>query len=90
MAGIRILDENQNVVLDLGTRLFRLLTVQSIGGSNTGAVTVTGAQGTVRAVGIPTAATGEPPTITVAGSTVSWDYDSAANRQPHDMYIMEY
>lgn len=79
--GIEVYNADGSLQFDLGSRLFRSLTVQTSGGA-AGSVTIPGAssQGTIRAVGVLTGTADDdrPPAISVSGDTVSWGVGGAS------------
>lgn len=89
-AGIQIFNADGSLQFDTTNRIFRVLTVQDVGSTNTGSVTVTNNSGSVNVVAQPLSDTGTDPAVTVSGSTVSWDYNGAATRRPHELLIMEF
>lgn len=79
--GIEVYNADGSLQFDLGSRLFRTLTVQTAAGS-AGSVTITGAssQGTIRVESVLTD-TGDdarPPAVSVSGDTVSWGAGGAS------------
>lgn len=83
-AGFQVFNADGSLQFDLGTRLFRTLTVETTAGS-AGSVTIPGAssQGTIRAVGMLTDAGDDapPPSISISGDTVSWGAGGASRIQ---------
>jgi hypothetical protein len=78
-AGIRVWNANGTLQFDTTNRLFRMLTVQLVGSANGSVSVSTIAGGTVVAEMQATGESGKvPPTVTVSGKTVSWDYGSTA------------
>lgn len=90
-AGFRVCNADGTIAFDTGNRVFRLLTVADSNAIN-GSVSVDSNGGEIIAVAIPnTFADREPPSISVSGSTVSWNYSApSANREPSRVIIMAY
>lgn len=89
-AGLRVFNPDGSLQFDSSNRLYRVLTLNDIGGANTGSQVVTGVKGTLGVVMQPQNDTGEPPTVTVSGSVVSWDYRGVATRQSTRVIMVEY
>lgn len=88
--GIQINNPDGSVQFDGTSRLFRVLTAFDIGTANSGSVSVSGVQGTLRVVAQPATLDGEAPDITVSGTTVSYSYRGQPTRQPVRVVMMEY
>lgn len=89
--GIQVFNADGSLQFDTGNRLFRILTVADAGATDTGSVNVN-PQGSVEVVALPKDSNANlpPPTITVSGGTVSWDYGGAGTRRPFELTIVEY
>jgi len=90
-AGFKVFNADGSLQFDVTNRLFRLLTVEDVGSTNSGSVNVN-SQGTIGVVAVPKDASesSTPPTITVVGGQVSWNYGGAATRRPFELTIVEY
>lgn len=89
--GLKIYNADGSLQFDMGNRLFRLLTVQDIGSTNSGSVTVN-PQGTLDVIALPKNAstTSGEPTVTISGGTVSWNYGGAPTRRPYELTLLEF
>lgn len=80
-AGIWLYNEDGSLQFDIGSRLFRSLTISDV--TAAGSVTIPGAsiQGTLSAavVAIDEADDAGPPVATVSGNTVSWTSGARSN-----------
>ncbi|UNK43459.1 hypothetical protein MNO14_05075 [Luteimonas sp. S4-F44] len=88
-SGICVWNADGTLQFDSSKRLFRLLTAADIGDTSSGSYTVSGVQGTLKVVAIPTEETGTAPVVTVSGNNVSWNY-GAGGRQRQNLIMVEY
>lgn len=89
-AGIQIWNADGTLQFDTTNRLFRVLTTADIGGADSGSATVSNVQGTLAVVAVPSGAGTVPPTVTVSGNRVNWNYGGQASRQATHLVFMEY
>lgn len=78
--GIEVYNADGSLQFDIGSRLFRVLSFQTVAGTS-GSVTIPGAtaQGTIVPMGMVTASTdGVAPAMSVSGNTVSWGAGQAS------------
>ena len=75
-AGLKIWDASGNLIVDLTTRIGRVVAVQAVGANSTGSVTVSQlAQGDPFTAFLTNVLSGKP-LVTVSGTTVSWSPDA--------------